>query len=101
MPPDGKHLPMHHMNINTWAAGIVSKEPEIDSETPPNTKHFDVTHNDPTDLSLLSRRRQLSNQSNQASSSPNVVINNDFKDLAAMIGMPSAPRSLTKGAASH
>lgn len=23
MPPDGKHLPMHHMHLNTWAAGIV------------------------------------------------------------------------------
>src|ERR1700679_2231269 len=45
-------------------------------------KLFDATFRDPNDVSLLSHRRIGLNQTNTA---PQVVINNDFKDLATLL----------------
>jgi hypothetical protein len=44
---------------------------------------FDTTFHDPNDISLLSCRCMGIN--NQTNTTPHVVINNDFKDLAAIL----------------
>jgi hypothetical protein len=102
MPPDGKHIHLTHLHLNTWAAAIVShlapcsfstsltlngfkgaKEDGVNLEHPLNTKLFDPTFNDPNNISLLSRRRLATVNQNQPA--PSIVINNDFKDLAAIM----------------
>ncbi|KIM74431.1 hypothetical protein PILCRDRAFT_92599 [Piloderma croceum F 1598] len=82
MPPDVTHIHLTHLHLNTWAAAIGAKENGVDLEHPPNTKLFDPTFNDPNDIALLSHHRLLTVNQNQPAP-PSIIINNDFKDLAA------------------
>ncbi|KAH7919553.1 hypothetical protein BV22DRAFT_1199411 [Leucogyrophana mollusca] len=83
-PPDAQHIHLTPLHLNTWASAMVgpNKQPGVDLDNPPNTKIFDVTYTDPTDLAMLSRRR-LNIQN--PSTAPSIIINNDFKDLAGLL----------------
>ncbi|KAG1846151.1 hypothetical protein C8R48DRAFT_677938 [Suillus tomentosus] len=98
-PPEAKHVNLTLLHLNTWAAAMVglNKQPGVDLDNPPNTKIFDVTYTDPTDIAMLSRRR-LNAVTQTQSSAPSIVINNDFKDIVGLLNGDRGPDPAIKNA---
>ncbi|KAG6371132.1 hypothetical protein JVT61DRAFT_9895 [Boletus reticuloceps] len=87
-PPNAKHVHLTPLHLRTWAAAINATENDpnttVDLKNPPNTKLFNSSceiHNI-GDTALLARRRDAATVNN---TSPSVVVNNDFKELANVL----------------
>ncbi|KAF9226147.1 hypothetical protein BS17DRAFT_765208 [Gyrodon lividus] len=85
-PPDGKHVNLIQIHLHTWAAAMIgpNKLEGVDLDNPPNTKIFNTTYTDSTDISMLARCH-LNTVSQCQTAAPNIIINNDFKDFAALL----------------
>jgi hypothetical protein len=73
-------------HVDLWLLTLVRQgahADRVDVDHSPNTKLFNLSYNDPNNISLLSQCCLAAVNQNQ--SSPSIVINNDFKDLAAMM----------------
>ncbi|KAJ7736647.1 hypothetical protein B0H16DRAFT_1466544 [Mycena metata] len=84
--PNGEHVRMTPILLNTWASAKLAGIEGVDLEHPPPDKMFQPVEgaDDVDDIALLARRR---NQANQASKSatPTITINNDFAGLAQLL----------------
>ncbi|KAG2132756.1 carbamoyl-phosphate synthase L chain, ATP binding domain-containing protein [Suillus clintonianus] len=91
-PPEAKHVNLTPLHLNTWAAAMVgpNKQAGVDLDNPPNTKIFDITYTDPTDIAMLSRHC-LNAVTQTQSSAPSIVINNNFKDIVGLLNGDRGP----------
>ncbi|KAG1906133.1 uncharacterized protein F5891DRAFT_975581 [Suillus fuscotomentosus] len=98
-PPEAKHVNLTLLHLNTWAAAMVgpNRQPSVNLDNPPNTKIFDVTYTDPTDIAMLSRHH-LNAVTQTQSSTPSIVINNDFKDIVGLLNSDHGPDPAIKNA---